>query len=511
LKILGKKFLKNKKQQRMNTYSKLLIAATLLLLAATNCQKDFLDRRPPGRLTFEEFFQTEAHAVQATNAVYEQYRSFDLAALPYVACTDVLSDDADKGSTANDAPLMSDLDNFTMDATNPFVSPIYKGHFRAIARANLAIANIPTIEMDAALRDRLVGECKFLRAYSYFLLVQWFGDLPLITNTLQGDEYYAQTRQPREAIYDQIETDLQDAAAVLPEKDGYAAADKGRVTKAAAKGILAKLYMLKRDWAAAEGQCLDIINSTKYSLLNRYADNFLPVGENGAESIFEIQTVALPTQQAAGPGSSPYNMVQGVRGIPNLGWGFNRPSDNLVTAYENGDPRREATIIYVGEILPDGSTQVQDNPEIINERFNQKAWVPAHPGLQDNGPGNIRVLRYADILLLAAEAKNEQNKAGEALPLLNQVRKRARGTNNFILPDVTVTDQGQLRERIYRERRVELAMEQHRWFDLLRWGRASQVLKAVGKDFVDGKHELLPIPQTEIDLTGGKITQNPGY
>jgi hypothetical protein len=270
--------------------------------------------------------------------------------------------------------------------------------------------------------------------------------------------------------------------------------------------------MLKKDWANAETQCMEIINGNQYSLLTKYADNFLPVGENGAESIFEMQAVALPTQQAAGPGSSPYNMVQGVRGIPNLGWGFNRPSDNLVSAYENGDPRREATIIYVGEILPDGSTQVQDNPEIINERFNQKAWVPAHAGLQDNGPGNLRILRYSDILLLAAEAKNELGKAGEALPLLNQVRKRARGTNNFILPDVTVTDQTLLRERIYRERRVELAMEQHRWFDLLRWGRAAQVMTAAGKtNFVPGKHELLPIPQTEVDLTSGRIVQNPMY
>ncbi|MBK7940088.1 MAG: RagB/SusD family nutrient uptake outer membrane protein [Lewinellaceae bacterium] len=236
------------------------------------------------------------------------------------------------------------------------------------------------------------------------------------------------------------------------------------------------------------------------------------MGENGPESVFEMQAVALPTQQSAGPGSSPYNMIQGVRGVPNLGWGFNRPSDNLVMAYENGDPRREATIIYELEVLPDGSTQVQHNSEILNARYNQKAWVPGHPGLQDNGPGNIRILRYSDILLLAAEALNENNKPAEALVYLNQVRKRARGTNLVILPDVTVTDQSQLREKIYKERRVELAMEQHRWFDLLRWGRAAEAMQAAGKtNFTTGKHELLPIPQTEVDLTSGNITQNPGY
>jgi hypothetical protein len=154
---------------------------------------------------------------------------------------------------------------------------------------------------------------------------------------------------------------------------------------------------------------------------------------------------------------------------------------------------------------------VKDNPEILNERFNRKAWVPAHPGLQDNGPGNIRILRYSDILLLYAEALNENGKSAEALPWLNQVRKRARGASQVVLPDVTVTDQTQLRERIYRERRSELAMEQHRWFDLLRWGRAEQVMTAVGKNFIAPKHLLMPIPQTEVDLTDGSVKQNDGY
>jgi hypothetical protein len=154
----------------MSKLMKSLSAAALVLLAVTGCQKDFLDRKPENRLTFEEFFQTEAHAIEATNAVYAQYRDFDLCALPYLSCTDILSDDADKGSTLNDAPLISDIDNFTLDATNPFVAPVYRGHYRAIARANLAIENIPNIDMDATLRDRLVGECKLLRAHSYFLL-----------------------------------------------------------------------------------------------------------------------------------------------------------------------------------------------------------------------------------------------------------------------------------------------------------------------------------------------------
>lgn len=487
------------------------LTLSVLLLAITACKKDFLDRKPLGQLTYDTFFENGDQAQLATNAIYNQFRSFDCIALPYIGGTDIISDDADKGSTATDALYLLEIDDFTFDATNSTFSSLWKGYYNAIARANLAIKRIPDVPMDATLKARLIGEAKFLRAYSYSLLVQWFGPLPLITEPLNGDEYYTQTRQPVAQVYDLIERDLLDAIASLPEKSQYASKDLGRATKGAAKGMLAKLYMLKKDFPKAEQYCLEVINSNEYTLMPKYADNFLPSGENKSESIFELQAAALPTDQAAGPGASPYNMVQGVRGIPNLGWGFNRPSDNLVSSYEPGDPRREATVIYTGEVLPDGNTQVQNNPEIINARYNQKAWVPGHPGLQDNGPGNIRVLRYSDVLLLASEALNENGKASEALIYLNQVRKRARGTNNFILPDITVTDQSLLREKIYRERRSELAMEQHRWFDLLRWGRASQVMVAVGKNFVTGKHELFPIPQTEVDLGGDNIPQNGGY
>jgi hypothetical protein len=207
-----------------------------------------------------------------------------------------------------------------------------------------------------------------------------------------------------------------------------------------------------------------------------------------------------------------YTVSQGVRqggvgGWDDLGWGFNNPSDDLVRSYEPGDPRRDATVLYVGEVLPDGSGVIEDNPSMENERYNQKAWVESHPGLQDNGPGNIRLLRYADILLIAAEALNELNNPTEALKYLNLVRQRARGTRTTVLPDVVFSDKLTLRERIWKERRIELAMEQQRWFDLVRTGKASQVIK----DFVPGKHELFPIPQVEIDLSGGNWSQNPNY
>lgn len=489
---------------------KFLLPALVLLLAAPGCRKDFLERQPLGQLTYDTFFETEEQAVEAVNAVYHQFRSFDCVGLNYIGVTDIISDDSDKGSTPNDAPPLLDVDNFTFDANNNNFLAVWTGYYRAIARANLAIIRIPDVDMDAELRDRLVGEARFLRAYSYLLLVQWFGDLPIITQPLGADEYYNQPRKSKAEVYALIESDLLAAIDALPTKSGYASKDLGRATQGAAKGILAKLYMVRGDFPNAEKYCREIVESNQYSLLPRYEDNFLPIGENGAESIFEITAAALnPVDGVTGPGATPYNMVQGVRGVPNLGWGFNRPSDNLFAAYENFDARKSATILQPGDLLPDGSAEVQDNPEMFNERFNRKAWVPTHTGLQDNGPGNIRILRYADILLLYAEALNENNKAGEALTYVNQVRKRARGANPIALPDINITDQSLLRERIYKERRVELAMEQHRWFDLARWGRAESVMLAVGKPFINGKHELLPIPQSEVDLSG--ILQNPMY
>ena len=487
----------------------LLFVLTLLLWAG--CSKDFLDRKPLGELTYDTYFETEDHAIWATNAIYQQFRTWECIAFSWIGNTDIISDDADKGSTPTDALYMLDIDEFTFDATNSTFGWLWEGYYHAIFRANLAIENIPGIDMNEELRDRLVGEAKFLRAYSYFNLVRWFGDLPIVIRPLEPDEFYTQIRQSEAEVYRQIELDLKDAIAVLPEKSEYDSGDLGRVTKGAARGMLAKVYLTRGDYLNCEKYCREVIESNEYDLWPNYAEIFQRVGENCSESLFEIQATALSTGSLVA--ASPYNMIQGVRGVPNLGWGFNRPSDDLVAEFEFLDPRLEATILKPGEPLPDGSTVVQDNPEILNERYNQKAWVPAHPGLQDNGPGNIRILRYADVLLMMAEALNEQGLSGDALPYLNQVRTRAR--NPYppqIVPDVTTTDQAELRLKIWHERRVELGMEQHRWFDLLRTGRTAERMTAVGKtNFDANKHLLLPLPQTEIDVSGGVLEQNPGY
>lgn len=480
-----------------------------LMLIPMGCKKEWLEVKPQGELTSGNYFQTEDHAIWATNAVYNLLRDWDVHVFNYIGMTDIVSDDADKGSLVNDAIFLSDLDNFTLDAGHQSPLGIWGGYYQAIYRANVAIENIPKVpEMNETLRARLIGECKFLRAYYYFDMVRWFGDIPLITRPLNPDEYYSQTRTPTQEVYNQIIQDLTEAIQVLPKKSEYAPADLGRATIGAAKGLLAKVYLTIQDYQNAEKYALEVVNSGSYALYPNYAKLFQREGENSSESVFEVSCVALET----GNGGSQYNQVQGVRGTPNLGWGFNQPSNNLIAEYETGDPRRDATILFVGEVLPDGSAIVQDNPDILNEKYNQKAWTPTHVGFQENGPGNIRILRYADVLLIAAEALNENGKPAEALTYLNQVRARARGNSMTVLPNVTITDKDQLRQRIWHERRVELALEQHRWFDLNRQGRAAQVMQAAGKtNFIAGKNELFPIPQTEIDLSGGLLTQNNGY
>ena len=482
-----------------------VLTSLLLLLVISACGDDFLEKKPLGQLTSDNFFQTEEHAVFATNATYNILRDWQVSVFAYIGLTDIISDDAVKGSTPTDASFLIDIDNYTFDASNIAFANVWEGYYQGIYRANLAIQRIPEIaEMDEELRQRLLAENHFLRGYFYFNLVRWFGGVPLITAPLPPTAI-EQPRATEAAVLDQIAADWELASDRLPAR--YPSDDVGRVTKGAADGMLARLALWRGDYENTLRYAEAVINSGEYALLPRYQNIFTEAGENSSESVFEVQAAALEV----GGGGSQYNEVQGVRGTPNLGWGFNGPSDDLVSHYEPGDPRRDATILFVGEVLPDGSDIVQDNPQVQGERYNQKAWVPEHPGGNGNGPGNIRVLRYADVLLMAAEALNELGRPAEALDYLNAVRARARGTSTSVLPDVTTTDQSALRDLIWRERRSELAMEQQRWWDLKRQGRLAERMEAIGTSFERGKHERLPIPQTEIDLSAGALEQNAGY
>ncbi len=482
-----------------------IISALITVLLLSSCSEDFLEKKPLGQLTSDNFFLTEDHAIQSLNATYETLRRFRTHVFAYIALTDIISDDADKGSTPSDGAPILPADELTLDPGSLIIDDSWQGYYRGVKRANWVVAEVPNIDMDPDLRARIVGEAKFLRAYFYFKMVRWWGGVPLVLEPLDRDAI-AIPRASVDEVYSAIIQDLQDAASALPTKSQYSSADLGRATKGAAEGLLAKVYLTRQEFALAAEMAQNVINSGEYALAPNYAKIFSIEGENGPGSIFEIQA----TSNLDG-GWIQFSQVQGIR--PTKGWGFNRPSDDLVQTYEPGDPRLQATVLYVGEVVPDGSYVVEDNPEMFNERYNQKAWLPdSERGNGREGGGNVRILRYADVILIAAEALNEMGQSAQAVELLNMVRDRARGgLPPQILRPVTENDQGALREIIWHERRVELAMEQHRWFDLLRTGRAAEVMQAVGKNFVSGKHELLPIPQSQIDLSGGAVSQNPGY
>ncbi|MDR7130893.1 hypothetical protein J2X69_003252 [Algoriphagus sp. 4150] len=478
----------------------------LMSVGLISCE-DYLEKVPLAELTSENFFQDELQATHAVNAIYAHLRSFNVHVFSYIGITDIASDDADKGSVPGDSGFLQDINDFTFDANNTAVNGIWSGYFQGVFRANQVIVNVPEIDMDEELKSRLIGEARFLRAYFYFFLVRTYGDLPLIDRPLNADEY-TQSRVSKELIYEFIEEDLTFAAANLPEKSEYPNSELGRATAGAAKSFLAKVHLFQNEYQEAFDLAQEVISSGEYGLYADYEAIFQREGEHSSESIFEVSTVALE----AGGGSSQFSEVQGIRGNPNNGWGFNSPSDDLMAAYEENDPRMSATIINDGDTLPTGQV-VQADPNMgENARFSRKAWVPEVPpsGFGNSG-ANIRLFRYADLLLIAAEAANEIGNQTQALTYVNMVRERARQGDDSVLPDITATDQATLRTAIWHERRVELAMEQHRYFDLVRQSQAQEVFAALGINWIPGKHEVYPIPQAEVDISGGLIAQNPGY
>ena len=496
--------------KRSVTYFKrFLQVSAVLLLLPLSCD-DFLDKPLQGKLTQENFPTSASDALLATNGVYNIMlnSSFHFGLFPIM---DIMSDDARKGSNPDDqASTIGPFDRFAHIATESDLSRWWNTLYEGVRRANVVIEKVPLIAMDEAARNRYIGEACFLRALFYFDLVRAWGDVPIVSSTVPvlGVE-----RSTAEAVYDLIEQDLLVAISGLPEKSDYPAADLGRATKGAAKSLLTKVYLFQKDFVNAEKYALEVINSGQYDLMADFADANSKAGEFGTESVFEIGAIGFE-----GTGGDQYGNVQGVRGTPNRGWGFNRPSLDLMASFEPSDPREDKTIIFLGEVLDgipiqgDGSTldETKDaNGNVIEiECYNQKVWTPGNnvPSQFDH---NRRIIRYADVLLMAAEALNENGKSADALIQLNKVRERARHGNNAILLDITETAKDPLRDIILHERRVELALEGHRFWDLVRTGKAASILGPLG--FVQGKHELLPLPQTEMDLTQNIWDQNPGW
>lgn len=486
-----------------------LTTVLLLSLIITGCS-DFLSVNPQSELTQEAFPTSKSDALQATNAVYSTLRDwhFHSGGFPIL---DIMSDDALKGSNPNDgANTVGPYNDFTHAATQDGLDRWWNSLYQGIRRANVVIEKVPAIKMDEALKTRYLGEARFLRALYNFDLVRAFGGVPLVT-TINPE--LKLTRSSKAEIYAFIEDDLAFAITALPAKSEYDANDLGRATSGAAKALLGKVQIFQGDFTAAEPLLMSVVNTGIYDLEADYYDANGPNGEHGVESVFEIGAVSND-----GGSGNQYANTQGVRGTPNRGWGFNQPSVDLRNAFETGDAREKGTIIELNDIidgitiLGDGTTPDVETDEggnvIAIESYNRKVWIPGTSTVTQFGH-NRRLIRFADVLLLAAEVLNENNKQNEALVLLNRVRARARAGDNAILPDITTTDQTELRNVILKERRVELALEGHRFWDLVRTNTASSVLGPLG--FQTGKHELLPIPQSEIDLSQGTLEQNPNW
>ncbi|HEY9487891.1 MAG TPA: RagB/SusD family nutrient uptake outer membrane protein [Chryseosolibacter sp.] len=489
----------------LNKYFTIKIAGLLMasVLITTSCKDDFLEVPPQGEEPSEQFWVSADDAAKAVNAMYANLRSWPQVAFAPIAVESLGSDDTEKGSSASDATFLNTYDNFTVSPTDGQLLDFWNGQYQSINLANQVLDNVPSIALDENLKARYLAEAKFVRAYAYFRLTRAFGDVPLRLHVPLDVSEYNIPRAPQADVYVQIEQDLTEAAAVLPES--YAGIDVGRATKGAALSLHAKVAMYQSKWPDVLRLSEEVM-TLGYALFTDFGKLFRVENENSVESIFEIQAAVIPGNPDAS--SSQYSQVQGVRGSTGGGWGFNVPTADLAAAFEPGDPRREATIIFRGETTPEGDAipVVGDNP-----MYNQKSYVPFSQyvaGYSEGASQNVRVLRYADVLLMNAEANNELGNTADALESLEMVRARARGGNAGVLPEVTTTDQAALRQAIWHERRVELAMEFDRYFDVIRQGRAEEVFGPLGWE---PHNRVWPIPQNEIDLSGGVLTQNEGY
>jgi hypothetical protein len=448
--------------------------------------------------------------------------NYDTHGISFIAATNIMSDDADKGSFAADQPGINDLDNFTENSGNPFVAALWNGYYAGIARTNNALNALSVAALDSPMVRRLNGEMRFIRGYYYFNMVRFFGGVPIVltvpTSPRAADaDPTLVTRALATDVYNKvIIPDLQYAINNLPLK-GQAVT--GRITKGAAETMLAKVYMYQQpaNWKMVDSLTRDVINSGQYSLVSDYSSIWKQAGDNNAESIFEIETgefnntdAGIPLySESQGPRNNSanwYNPTFTYDPTGDLGWGFCTPTLSLINAYEPNDLRKAATIIFVNQ---DSSTTLWDGfviplgTGVQAPYYNYKAYhsekLESFYNNRDRQEKNVHLLRYAEVLLMSAEAATQIG--GDALTPLNQVRARAG------LPAATVADQN----AVWKERRVELAMEHDRFFDIVRQGRAAQVMQAGGKSFIAGINELLPIPGTQIALSGGKLTQNPGY
>ncbi len=504
---------------KRNKFSILTAALVLVFTTFTSCKK-WLDYNPHDdfRTTELDYLKSESDYRTMAVSVYTPIQWLNQA----VVVGEIASDNAvSGGENASDVLALQQIDDYTHTPVNSQLTELWQAAYEGINRANYMHQykdkNLAGEIISFAGKDALYGEVYFLRAYYYFHLVKFFGDVPLFTDRrLSLSDSRQLSRAAKADVYAAIEADLTSAIAVLPAVQ----VEKGRITKYAAQALLGKVYLYQQKYDLAASTLDNVITSNAFSLVSNFAAMFLSSGENGPESVFEIQySNGSPYYNWGGVTRGQGNLsvqqcgIRGLNGSGNMpyssGWSTNLPTQNLANAYTAGDQRKDATILDIEAYKaanPSYNITYQVAPYKNTGLYNQKY----HPRkgetsgqIELNYLNNYRTIRYADVLLMAAEAFNKASAPNDAKAqnYLNQVRRRAFGDN---LHDITSTG-NTLYEAILAERRLELAMEGDRFFDLVRTGKAAGTIAG----FVPGKHEVFPIPQQEVEVSG--IAQNDGY
>jgi len=496
------------------------------------CKKDFVTKYPEGQVNEGNFFKTTSDFQEALAGAYGPLR--DAANVAFYM-EEMRSDNThyDYNSKDRGGATSEQLSDFLDNSANPTILALWTADFSGVQRTDIVLDKLatPPSDMVDSVKNQIIGEAKALRAHYYFELVRCFGALPLYLHEVTNAKNAFLGRSPVDSVYGQIIADLTDAVAKLAPPSGFPGT--GRVTKGMASTELAFVYMTLHQYDKAL-PLLQSVTQMGYGLLPDYAAVFDPANKNSQESVFEVQYKTGTDNQASQfiyyfiPVTPSTKNILGVD-YANTEGGWNTPTDDLIGSYEKGDKRLDASVGVVkgrlddnADFQPDGVMSILDpdtteGGEVYKKFVKKQFHLPLKTPLIYNTDDNWPVYRYADVLLMLAETLNEQGQPAAALPYLNQVRARAG------LAPSTATDQGSLRDAIAHERRVELAFENKRWFDLVRTGQAIAVMSAYGVKQKAELPYLLPqsysvtpnkliyaVPSREVQVNPG-LGQNPGY
>ncbi|HYW33972.1 MAG TPA: RagB/SusD family nutrient uptake outer membrane protein [Balneolaceae bacterium] len=510
--------------------SSYIISIVLVLLISfflSSCDKSLLNTHNPNQPTTKTYWKTKKQAIKGVNAVYGALRVDGSYKRFTNTVADLRAEDTEADSPWN---VMTASGDFKLTATMLPVRLIWKAYYEGIFRANQVFEHVPNISMDNTLKQRLLGETHFLRGFFYFNLLKFYHNVPLVLHTAKGPQDYDVPQSPPDSVWAQIEKDFKKAIPALPMR--YDKANKGRATKGAAEAYLGKAYLFTKKWKEAAKEFKKVIDSGRYGLIKNYRANFTSKDENNKESIFEVQ-FSKTAGGSANCWQVPFGSGCGITQARSItyaptgfGWADIQPTHTLLNVFKNEktvngkpDPRLRATLFYnyPGETVYGVPFKQEYSGKDSTDVFWRKYESDTPGGNEFDAKSgiNIRTMRYADVLLMYAEAENNLGHTATAYKYVQKVRDRAN------LPDLRTVkpalSQKQMQAQIAHQRFLELAGEGHRFDDIVRWGwlKNPKKLKWLQKrdpefnGYVPG-HEYLPIPQSELDVNP-KLKQNPGY